>query len=95
VYTSGFAGLFGLSAMQITRAVKQLNELGLFTTYKDGTQVVIEGTDNGADLFAKAILHLMNPVRNLRPTLFEQANYKFCRTHYLRVCREVFSVACD
>jgi DNA-binding MarR family transcriptional regulator len=63
VYTSGLAELFGLSAMQITRAVKQLNGLGLFTTYKDGTQVVIEGTDSGAGLFAKAIPHLTNPVR--------------------------------
>jgi DNA-binding MarR family transcriptional regulator len=63
MYTSALAELFGLSAMQITRAVKQLSDLGLVSAYKDGVQIVVAGTDNGADLFKKAVPHLMNPVR--------------------------------
>jgi DNA-binding MarR family transcriptional regulator len=63
MYISGLAELFGVSAMQITRAVKQLTALELVATRKDGVQVVIAGTAIGADLFDKAKPHLLNPVR--------------------------------
>jgi DNA-binding MarR family transcriptional regulator len=63
MYTSELAKLFGLSVMQITRAVKQLASLGLITTRKDGVRIVIAGTESGSALFDKAIPHLLNPVR--------------------------------
>jgi DNA-binding MarR family transcriptional regulator len=63
MYTSGLAELFGLSAMQITRAVKQLAALELVTARKDGMRIVIAGTENGHALFTKAEPHLLNPVR--------------------------------
>jgi DNA-binding MarR family transcriptional regulator len=66
MYISGLAELFGVSAMQITRAVKQLAALELIATHKDGVQIVIAGTAVGADLFDKAKPHLLNPVRKRR-----------------------------
>lgn len=63
MYTSGLAALFNLSAMQITRAVRQLVALGLITTRKDGVQIVIAGTAKGAALLDKARPYLLNPVR--------------------------------
>jgi len=63
IYANGLAGLFGVSAMQITRAVKQLATLELITTRKDGVQIVIRGAENGQALFDKGIPHLLNPVR--------------------------------
>jgi DNA-binding MarR family transcriptional regulator len=63
MYISGLAEFFGVSAMQITRAVKQLAALGLIATRKDGVQIVIAGTDSGFALFGKAKPHLLNPVR--------------------------------
>jgi DNA-binding MarR family transcriptional regulator len=63
MYISGHAELFGVSAMQITRAVKQLAALGLIATRKDGVQIVIAGTDGGSVLFEKSKPYLLNPVR--------------------------------
>jgi DNA-binding MarR family transcriptional regulator len=63
MYMRGLAELLGLSAMQITRAVKQLAALELVTTRKDGVQIVITGTESGSALFDKAKPHLLNPVR--------------------------------
>jgi DNA-binding MarR family transcriptional regulator len=63
MYTNGLAELLRLSAMQITRAVKQLAALGLITTHKDGVRIVITGTESGFALFDKAMPHLLNPVR--------------------------------
>jgi hypothetical protein len=69
MYISGLAEFFGVSAMQITRAVKQLAALGLIATRKDGVQIVIAGADSdrnpagGLALFGKAKPHLLNPVR--------------------------------
>jgi len=63
MYLSGLAELFGVSAMQITRAVKQLAALELIKTRKDGVQVVISGAERGSALLEKAKSHLLNPVR--------------------------------
>jgi DNA-binding MarR family transcriptional regulator len=60
---NGLANLLGLSAMQITRAIRQLAALELVTTRKDGVQIVIAGTANGKALFEKARPHLQSPVR--------------------------------
>jgi hypothetical protein len=63
MYTNGLAKLLGVSAMQVTRAVRQLVALGLLTTHKVGVRMVIAGTDVGSVLFNKAKPHLLNPVR--------------------------------
>ena len=63
MYASGLAQLLGVSAMQITRAVKQLAALGLFTTHKDGVQIVLAGIENGAALFEKAKPYFQTPVK--------------------------------
>ncbi|GHV56432.1 hypothetical protein FACS1894216_20340 [Synergistales bacterium] len=63
MYANGLAEMFGVSAMQITRAVKQLAALELMTTRKDGVQIVIAGTESGSALFDKAKQSLLNPVR--------------------------------
>lgn len=60
---SGMAEKLGLSAMQITRAVRQLNALGLVSVRKDGTQLIIAGTDECSKLFEKSKQFLVNPVR--------------------------------
>jgi DNA-binding MarR family transcriptional regulator len=63
MYIGGLAELLGVSAMQITRAVRQLAALELFTAHKDGVRIVVAGTENGSALFVKATPHLLNPVR--------------------------------
>jgi hypothetical protein len=64
LHTNGLAGLFGLSSMQITRAVRQLRSLGLVAVRKDGVQTVIAGTSGHGELFEAAKPHLLNPVQN-------------------------------
>ena len=63
MYASGLAKLLEVSAMQVTRAIRQLVALGLFTTRKDGVKIVITGTESGAALFAKAKPYLQTPVK--------------------------------
>jgi DNA-binding MarR family transcriptional regulator len=65
IYTTGLAKLLRVTAMQITRAVRQLASLELITTRKDGVQIVIAGTERKAALFDKAKQHILNPVRKL------------------------------
>jgi DNA-binding MarR family transcriptional regulator len=63
MYTSGLAELLGISAMQISRTVKQLTALKLVTTRKYGVQIVFAGTAQGFALFDKAKPHLLSPIR--------------------------------
>jgi len=63
LYTGEAAEMIGLSAMQTSRAIKQLTALGLVSAQKDGVRVVISAEENGAALFEKAKPHLLNPVR--------------------------------
>ena len=63
MYASGLAQLLGVSAMQVTRAVKQLVALGLFTSYKDGVKIVLAGIERSAALFEKAKPCLHTPVK--------------------------------
>jgi predicted DNA-binding transcriptional regulator len=53
----------GVSAMQISRAIKQLQGLGLVSVKKDGVQNVIVSADSRLALFEKAQPHLLDPVR--------------------------------
>jgi DNA-binding MarR family transcriptional regulator len=61
--TGGAADMFGLSAMQISRAIKQLTALGLVTAHKDGVRMLISSAESRRVLFEKAKPHLLNPVR--------------------------------
>jgi DNA-binding MarR family transcriptional regulator len=61
MYANGLAGFLGMSAMQVTRAVKQLSALGLFQTQKDGVQIVCTGATEGAALLDKAKPYIQNP----------------------------------
>jgi len=57
------ADVFGISAMQISRAIKQLATLGLVSTRKDGVRTIISSNEPRRTLFDKAKPYLMNPVR--------------------------------
>jgi len=63
IYANGLAQLLVVSAMQVSRAVKQLTALGLFTSHKDGVQIILTGIENGITLFEKAKPYLQTPVK--------------------------------
>lgn len=63
MFTSGISEKIGFTVMQISRAVKQLQGLGLVTVRKYGVKTVIAGIDNRSILFEKAKPYFMNPVR--------------------------------
>jgi len=61
---TGDAGkALGISPMQVTRAVRQLETLGLVTGTSDGIFKSISSNLDKAELFKKAQPHLINPVR--------------------------------
>lgn len=57
------AGLFSISAMQVSRAVKQLTALGLVLSRKDGVRTILSSIEPRSILFEKAKPHILNPVR--------------------------------
>ena len=57
------AEIFGISAMQVTRAIKQLTALGLVQTRKEGVRTIMLSNERRRDLFDKARPYLLNPVR--------------------------------
>lgn len=63
LYTNGLADSFNLSAMQISRSIKQLQTLGLISVRKDGVKTVIYSKVNHRELFKIAKPHLLNPVQ--------------------------------
>ena len=63
LYAPSVVDSLGLSAMQISRAVKQLKALGLVSAWKDGVRMVASGMENHRDLFEMAKPYLLNPVR--------------------------------
>jgi len=54
---------FGISAMQVSRAIRQLKALGLVLARKDGVRTVISSNERRRDLFDKARPYLLNPIR--------------------------------
>jgi len=54
---------FGISAMQVSRAIRQLAALGLVLARKDGVRTIISSEERRRDLFDKARPYLLNPVR--------------------------------
>ena len=65
IYTNGLDKRLGISAMQVTRAVRQLQRLNLVDIYKDGVQVVMQGKANHRALFEFAEPYLLDPVREI------------------------------
>jgi hypothetical protein len=65
LHTNGLNKKLGLSAMQITRAVRQLQKLNLVKVSKEGVQVVISGKTNPRALFESAAAYLLDPVREI------------------------------
>jgi DNA-binding MarR family transcriptional regulator len=65
LYPGPMAEKFGLSAMQITRAVRQLRRLNLFDVSKDGVHVVLCGKGSKRELFGNADQYLISPVREI------------------------------
>jgi len=63
IRTSETADKFGISAMQISRAVNQLTSLRLVDERKDGVRIIISSNESRRDLFEKAKSHLLNPIR--------------------------------
>jgi len=55
--------MFGISTMQISRAVRQLISLRLVNDRKDGVRIIIYSKESRNDLFERAKPHLLNPVR--------------------------------
>jgi len=65
MYTSPMAEKIGFSAMQITRAIRQLCSLNLIEVSKEGVQVVVKGKANHRALFENAATYLLDPVRDI------------------------------
>jgi hypothetical protein len=65
IYTNGLDKKLGMSAMQITRAVRQLQRLRLFEVSKEGVKVVISGKANHRALFESAAEYILDPVREI------------------------------
>jgi len=63
LYTGETADLFNLSAMQISRAIRQLTALGLVSVRKDGVRMAISSKECRYDLFERAKPYLLNPIR--------------------------------
>jgi len=62
LHTRETADVLGFSAMQISRAIKQLTALNLVSTWKDGVRIVISSQESRSELFEKAKRNLLNPV---------------------------------
>ena len=52
-----------MSAMGISRAVQELQEIGLLKTRKDGTRKIVEAVDNGRGLYQLSSEYLQSPVQ--------------------------------
>jgi DNA-binding MarR family transcriptional regulator len=57
------AEVFGISAMQVTRAIRQLTALDLVKARKDGVRTIIYSNEHRRDLYGRARPYLLNPVR--------------------------------
>jgi hypothetical protein len=66
MYTSPMAAKLGISAMQVTRAVRQLQRLNLIEASKEGVQVVISGKAEHLALFEKASAYFIDPVQEIQ-----------------------------
>jgi DNA-binding transcriptional ArsR family regulator len=63
LHTHGADEKLKLSAMQISRAIRQLKALGLVDARKDGVRLVLTGDEAPAVLFERAKPYLLDPIR--------------------------------
>ena len=63
MYTSSMGNQLKLSAMQISRAVRQLEALGLVSVRKDGVRITISAAASNRDMFKMAKPYMISPVR--------------------------------
>ena len=63
MYMNFVARSFDLSAMTISRAIKQLESLGLFRTYKNGVNKIFTSNYSGPELYDKAKKYLQSPIK--------------------------------
>ncbi len=62
LYMNDVVKALGYSAMTISRAAKQLEEINLFTTTKEGVLKILIARKKGKDLFVQAKPYLTSPV---------------------------------
>lgn len=63
MYTNTAVEALGVSAMTVTRAARQLEQIGLVQTHKEGVMKVITTAQEWRALFEKAKPYLINPVK--------------------------------
>jgi DNA-binding MarR family transcriptional regulator len=62
IYANEAVEALGVSAMTITRAVRQLEQVGIIHTYKNGVKKVITSECTGKELFEKAKKYMFCPI---------------------------------
>jgi DNA-binding MarR family transcriptional regulator len=62
LYANEAVDALGVSAMTITRAVRQLEQTGIIHTYKNGVKKIITSKHTGKELFEKAKRYLFCPI---------------------------------
>lgn len=65
LYVSDATKKLPFTAMTMSRAVKQLEAIGLFFTTKDGVNKVIESDYSGRELYEKVKTYMTSPVRKI------------------------------
>lgn len=65
IYANDFMKVAGCSGMTLTRAVRQLEQTGLFDTSKTGVQKILRGKYKGRELFEKMQPYLISPIRKV------------------------------
>jgi DNA-binding MarR family transcriptional regulator len=63
IYVSEAVKKLGVSAMTVTRAVRQLEQIGLISTYKNKVMKVITSKYSSKELFENARKYLINPIK--------------------------------
>lgn len=63
LYTNTAVTKLGVSAMTITRAVRNLEQLGLIQVFKSGVQKVMTTNFSRKELYNKALPYIQNPIK--------------------------------
>jgi len=63
LYANEAVDRLGVSAMTVTRAIRQLEQTGLINTYKQGVMKIITSECTGRELFEKAKPYLATPIK--------------------------------
>ncbi len=77
MYLTDVCDNLDFSAMTISRAVKELEEILLITSYKDGVKKVISSELSAKELFEKAKPYLSSPVKRRQYIFKDNFNYNF------------------